>query len=125
MKTFIQSNPGLQSRFNRYFSFEHYQANELLEIFKGMAKKSDFILTEDATEKLNFIFEALYEKRNKTFGNARVVRNLFEQIIANQANRIIQLKDITKEILMSLEEQDIPEVNDTVKKIFVFQDEEK
>ena len=39
-KIFIQSNPGLQSRFNRYFSFEHYQANELLEIFKGMAKKS-------------------------------------------------------------------------------------
>ena len=120
MKTFIQSNPGLQSRFNRYFKFEHYTAQEMMDIFKGMAKKADFKLTTAAEEKLALIFAGLYEKRNSTFGNARVVRNIFEQCMAVQANRIITIKEITKDILMTLEVQDIPEVKETIQKVFVF-----
>jgi AAA+ superfamily predicted ATPase len=120
MKTFIQSNPGLQSRFNRYFRFEHYTPQEMMDIFKGIAKKADFALTADAEEKLQFIFDGLYEKRNSTFGNARVVRNIFEQVIAIQANRIVAIPEITKEILMALEEADIPEVKETIQKVFVF-----
>lgn len=121
MKKFIQSNPGLQSRFNRYFKFEHYTAQEMLDIYKGMAKKADYILTKKAEEKLSLIFAGLYEKRNSTFGNARVVRNIFEQCMAVQANRIIQIKEITKDILMTLEDTDIPEVKETIQKVFVFQ----
>lgn len=120
MKTFIQSNPGLQSRFNRYFKFEHYTPQEMMDIFKGIAKKADFILTPDAEKKLQLIFDGLYEKRNSTFGNARVVRNIFEQVIAIQANRMVLVKDITKEILMSLEVSDIPEAKETIAKVFVF-----
>ena len=124
METFIKSNPGLQSRFNRYFHFEHYQPQELLDIFKLFAKKADFTPNEDAEEKLLFIFETLYEKRHSTFGNARVARNLFEQCIERQANRIVSIAPLTEEILMTLTEDDIPPVNETVKKILVF-DEEK
>ena len=124
METFIKSNPGLQSRFNRYFHFNHYQPQELLDIFKLFARKADFKPDEDAEEKLLFIFETLYEKRHSTFGNARVARNLFEQCIERQANRIVSIAPLTEEILMTLTEEDVPPVNETVKKILVF-DEQK
>ena len=124
MKEFIKSNPGLQSRFNRYYTFDHYQGIELLEIFKLFANKADFILTEDAEEKLLDIFDRLYEKRHKGFGNARVVRNLFEKIIEKQANRIIQIPKLTKEILMNLTEEDIPAIKKTVEEIILFKEEE-
>lgn len=123
METFIKSNPGLQSRFNRYYTFDHYQGIELLDIFKLFANKADFVLTEDAADKLLEIFERLYEKRHKGFGNARVVRNLFEKIIERQANRIIAIPKLTKEILMNLTEEDIPPIKKTVEEIILFDDE--
>lgn len=125
MKIFIQSNPGLQSRFNRYFAFDHYNPTEMLEIFNLYAKKADFIVSEDAADKLSFIFEGLYERRNPSFGNARVVRNLFEQIIASQANRLVAITPITKDLLMRIEEPDVPEVKTSIKNLMVFDEEEK
>ena len=124
MKDFIQSNPGLQSRFNRYYSFDHYQPLELMDIFKMYATKADFVLSEDASDKMLEIFERLYEKRNKSFGNARVARNLFEKIIERQASRIVQIPKLTKEILMTIEEADIPEINKTVEEVLVFKENE-
>ena len=96
----------------------------MLDIFKLFANKADFKPDEDAEEKLMFIFETLYQKRHSTFGNARVARNLFEQCIERQANRIVSIAPLTEEILMTLTEDDIPPVSETVKKILVF-DEEK
>lgn len=126
MERFIQSNPGLQSRFNRYFTFDHYTGKELLDIFKLFARKADFKLTEDAEEKLSFIFDELYEKRTKTFGNARVARNIFEQCVERQANRIVHIAPLTEEILMTLTEKDIPPIKETIQKVLVFaQKEEK
>ncbi len=125
MQEFIQSNPGLQSRFNRYYKFDHYKGIELLDIFKLFARKADFILTEDAEEKLLDIFDRLYEKRHKGFGNARVVRNLFEKIIEKQANRIVKIPKLNKEILMSLTEEDIPPIKKTVEQIILFKDNKK
>lgn len=124
MQEFIQSNPGLQSRFNRYFKFDHFNAVALLDIFKLFAKKSDFKLTEDAEEKLKEILDRIYEKRHKGFGNARTIRNLFEKIIERQANRIISISPITEDILMTLTEDDIPEILKTVKEIILFEEEE-
>ena len=125
MKVFIQSNPGLQSRFNRYFAFDHYTPAEMMAIFNLYAKKADFIVNEDAAEKLSFIFEGLYERRNPAFGNARVVRNLFEQIIASQANRLVSITPITRDLLMRIEEPDVPEVQASIKNLMVFDEEEK
>ncbi len=120
MEEFIMSNPGIQSRFSRYYRFEHYPAVELLEIFKVFAGKSDFQLTKDAEEKLLEIFDRLYEKRHPSFGNARVARNLFEQIIERQATRIVSITPVTKELLMTIEEPDVPPIMKTVEDILVF-----
>ncbi|MFL1896856.1 AAA family ATPase [Aquimarina sp. 2-A2] len=121
MEEFIQSNPGLQSRFNRYFGFDHFSAEALLKIFKLIAAKGDFVLTKDAEEKLNAIIERLHEKRFKGFGNARVMRNLFEKIIERQANRIVSIAPLTEDILITLVEDDIPEILKTVKEIIPFE----
>jgi hypothetical protein len=125
MRTFIESNPGLQSRFNRYFTFNHYNGEEMLEIFKQFAHKSDFELTEDAEDKLSFIFDKLHEKRNRTFGNARVVRNIFEECVERQANRIVSIAPITTEILRTLTEADIPEMQEAIDMALVFGDAEQ
>ena len=125
MEDFIKSNPGLQSRFNRYFNFEHYKGYELLAIFKLFARKADFKLDEEAEEKLSFIFDELYEKRNKSFGNARVARNLLDECIRRQANRIVSIAPLTEEILMSLTEEDIPPIKETVRNILVFDPKKK
>jgi SpoVK/Ycf46/Vps4 family AAA+-type ATPase len=123
MEDFINSNPGLKSRFNRYFKFDHYNGKELLGIFKIFAKKADFELSEDAEDKLSFIFDGLYERRNPSFGNARAARNLFEQCITRQANRIVAVTPLTREVLVRLEEPDIPPIKETIDKIMVFKPE--
>ena len=125
MEEFIESNPGLQSRFNRYFTFDHYKPKELIAIFELFCNKNDFVLAEDAKEKMQFIFEKLYEKRHKSFGNARVARNLFEKIIEYQANRIVSITPLTEELLKTIVEEDIPPVNQTVEDYLRFQDEEE
>lgn len=123
MESFIKSNPGLQSRFSRYFEFDHFDPTSLLKIFQLYAKKADFLLTEDALDKLNEIIERIYLKRSDSFGNARTMRNLFEKITERQANRIVKQQNITKEMLIMLEEEDVPEVLKTVKEILVFEEE--
>ena len=120
MEIFIQSNPGLQSRFNRYLNFDHYKPDALLNIFELISKKADFVLTDDAQDKLSEIIRRVYEKRHKGFGNARTMRNLFEKIIERQANRIVNITPITEEILITITEEDIPEVLKTVKEISIF-----
>lgn len=120
MQLFIESNPGLRSRFNRYFHFDHFKPQQLYAIFEASCKKLDFVLTDDAIDKLNETFELLYEKRDDGFGNARVVRNLFEKCVQNQANRVIQVKSITKDVLRGLTEEDIPEPKETVDDVFFY-----
>lgn len=113
MRNFVESNPGLRSRFNRYFYFEHFTPTELLQIFESFCNKSDFILSDEAKEKLTDTFELLYSSKDESFGNARVVRNLFEKCIQNQVNRIVKLKKIGNKTLKELNEEDIPEPKET------------
>ena len=117
MKMFIESNHGLRSRFNRYFHFEHFTADQLMQIFEGYCKKGDFVLDKDAKEKVEDTLELLVDKRDDSFGNARVMRNLFEKIVQNQANRVIKSKKISKRMLKMFKENDIPEPNDTVAQV--------
>ena len=88
MKTFIDSNPGLKSRFNRYIEFEDYSAEEMLTIFKNLATKQNYTLSEESEKVLLGIFKDVKENEDNSFGNARGVRNLFEKTLVNQANRI-------------------------------------
>lgn len=117
MQLFIESNPGLKSRFNRYFHFQHFTPAELFQVFESFCKKSDFIVSVEAKEKLTDTFELLYSEKDETFGNARVVRNLFEKCVQNQANRIVKLKKINQKTLKIFLEEDIPEPKETQKRI--------
>lgn len=108
MATFIESNPGLESRFNRYFYFNDYKPEELLAILEKMCGKSHFKLSNEAREKLRSIFEDLYVNRDHNFGNARLIRNLFERMIERQANRLAVLTSLSDETLTTLLPEDIP-----------------
>ena len=108
MITFIDSNPGLQSRFNRYIHFPDYSAEELKQIFLLNANKNQYTLNEESLEKLDEIMSYAIEHKDKNFGNARFVRNLFEKSIQNQAMRLSSQTNITEEILSKLEAGDLP-----------------
>lgn len=124
LKYFVESNPGLRSRFNRYYMFNHFLPLQMLEIIKSYCKSADFILTVDASDKLMEIFERLYEKRDESFGNARVVRNIFERCIQNQANRLVNLPELNVNLLQTIEEVDIPEPNYMVNQVYFTKTEE-
>ncbi len=108
MKHFIDSNPGLKSRFSRYFFFDHYSPEELLHILKIFIKNTAMTLDADAEKKSLELFTDLHEKRNKAFGNGRLARNIFEKMIEQQANRIAGIAPLTNEILCTLKIEDVP-----------------
>jgi hypothetical protein len=114
MERFVESNPGLKSRFNRYFYFNNYTPAELVAIFNKMCRDSHFHPTEAANETLKTLLTGLYEQRDRTFGNARLVRNLFEKTIERQANRLAVMNDLTDEILTTILPEDIPAVETVV-----------
>jgi hypothetical protein len=109
MGRFIASNPGLESRFNRYFYFEDYTGDELMEIFESMCRKNGYSLTPESREAATILFRDLYEHRDETFGNARDVRNLFETALTRQANRLAHMKAPDREALMTLIPGDLEE----------------
>ncbi len=88
MKRFIDSNPGLQSRFNRYINFPDYTADELVDIFKMYMKRNQYTIADDAEELLVEKLNYAVEHKDRNFGNARYVRNVFEKAIQAQANRL-------------------------------------
>lgn len=107
MAEFIDSNPGLRSRFNKYINFEDYDDIELLEIFKLMCKHAGYIPTEDAIKHCAEVFEKKYQNRSKNFANAREIRNFFETAMMNQADRLFGKADVTNEELSTLELADV------------------
>ena len=112
MKEFINSNPGLKSRFNRFFYFEHYTPKELLQIFDVFRNASSFTVTGPARRAILNILTEFHAERDKTFGNGRFVRNLFERMVERQANRIARITPLTDTILCSLRKADIPPPED-------------
>lgn len=91
MTDFLNSNPGLRSRFNKFLYFADYTASERVEIFKGMAQKSGYKLTSSAIEFANSYFENQCKNADSSNANARGVRNFFEKAIVNQANRLASI----------------------------------
>ncbi len=94
MHRFISSNPGLSSRFSKYFEFKDYSGAELLEIFRGFCAKNGYRLDERAALVLGAEFKRLFESRDEHFGNARTARNIFERAINAQADRVAQQPEI-------------------------------
>lgn len=113
MEKFINSNPGLQSRFNKYFYFPDYNGEQLLYIFKGQCKKNGYALTEEAEAEAKAMFEELYENRGENFGNGRDVRNVFEDTVVRQSNRVAALDAPTKDDLMQFLPEDLRDADET------------
>ncbi len=107
MKQFIDSNPGLKSRFNRYFHFEDYSKQELMEIFQLLVKKHEYLIEGEAKNKVSDKVEEAIKNRDKHFGNARYVRNLFEKILENQALRLTAQDLSDRSSLQQILPQDI------------------
>jgi Holliday junction resolvasome RuvABC ATP-dependent DNA helicase subunit len=90
MESFIESNPGLRSRFTRFIDFPDYKPEELARIFSKMAEEDGYELGVGVEDAVRAILTREYDARTETFGNARLVRNLFEKALTAQANRLVK-----------------------------------
>jgi len=106
MDNFIHSNPGLESRFNRFLHFDDYTLDEMMQIFEMRCEKGCYELTEDARPLLREFIQ-LANTNSISFGNGRGVRNLFEQILVVQANRLATQENVSRENLMRITAADI------------------
>lgn len=110
MRQFIDSNPGLRSRFTRFFEFPDYTADELAEIFSEMAKRNDYDVLSAVKAKVVRIVEECLRTKPKNFGNAREIRKLHEEAVARQAARVDDLPSPTEKDMRRLSVKDIPNV---------------
>ncbi|MCR5156030.1 MAG: AAA family ATPase [Butyrivibrio sp.] len=109
MRKFIESNPGLKSRFNKYIEFPDYNIDELQQIFEMNCKKYDYRVDEDVMRQIRALITARKIENIDNFANAREVRNLFEEIITNQARRIAALENPSNEDMMTITLEDLKE----------------
>ena len=108
MSRFINANPGLKSRFNKYLHFDHYEPNELLEIFENICQQNQVSLKQSSKNVLLDRLTIAHNDKDKNFGNGRFVRNIFEKTIENQANRLTKLPKPSREEMASIVPEDIP-----------------
>ena len=106
MQNFINSNPGLKSRFSKFIHFEDYTPEEQLAIMEKMCGDQEYNMTPAAKEYALQHFQKRSELRDENFANARDVRNFLEHAITKQATRLIQIKNPTREQLLTLETED-------------------
>ncbi|HEY3542980.1 MAG TPA: AAA family ATPase [Gaiellaceae bacterium] len=109
MRRFLESNPGLRSRFAREIVFPDYATGDLLQITRGFARQNDYVLAPDAEDELRAIFGSV--ERGEGFGNARFARTLFEQALNTQALRLAQgdAASLGRDELMELHAADLRE----------------
>ena len=104
---FLDSNPGLRSRFNKFIFFADYTPEELLKILSSMCEKQEYKMTEAARSYALDYFTERVHSHSETFANAREVRNFMEHAIAHQASRIISLgNDVADDVLITFEKED-------------------
>lgn len=108
MENFLKVNPGLKSRFPNIIEFRDYKADELMEIAEVFYKNKGYVLRDSAKAKLKSILEDA--SKEEAFGNGRYVRNIFERSVNNQALRLSNDMDLTREELITIEAEDIERV---------------
>jgi len=106
MNDFLESNPGLRSRFTKFISFSDYNAEEMQQIFVRMIKKDGFNLAEDAKDVLMQLWNQAVTEDD--FGNGRGVRNVYEDVLTNQSTRVIRIANPSKDDLLMICKEDIP-----------------
>ncbi|MGI9070822.1 MAG: hypothetical protein ACR2JB_05710 [Bryobacteraceae bacterium] len=107
MRKFLESNPGLKSRFSKFIHFEDYTPEQMAEILRLFLKSAEYEASEDALAPALGLFSELYLKRDQHFGNARLVRNVFERIQQEHADRISGLENPDRNDLISIESADV------------------
>ena len=115
MEKFVNSNPGLKSRFNKYFFFADYTVEELMAIFKINCKKYEYQLDEEAEKAVLEKITVMEAEKGENFANARSVRNLFETIITNQATRVAGIENPTSDDIKLIKASDLEEEQENVK----------
>jgi Cdc6-like AAA superfamily ATPase len=106
MRKFLDSNPGLRSRFSKTIEFPDYSDDELMQIFESIGAEHHYALDDGARAAVKIYFAA--QERGPTFGNGRLARNLFEDCVARQANRIVTLATPSDHVLVTFVADDVP-----------------
>ncbi len=112
MNKFFESNPGLRSRFNTFIEFDDYSPDELEKILASMCMNNDYILDEEAKEKVHLYFEQQISTRDENFANGRLVRNLYDDLVMNHARRVINIANPGSAELSTIKLEDFPFVFD-------------
>jgi chromosomal replication initiation ATPase DnaA len=107
MDEFLNSNPGLRSRFNKFINFEDYTGEELMSIFESMCSKQDYKLDEEAHNYAVSYWNDRAANHDENFANAREVRNFMEKAISKQATRIVSMENIDIKSLETLTKSDL------------------
>lgn len=110
MHDFIDSNPGLKSRFTQTIHFEDYKPEELAQIFFNMAQSKKFVLSDETKSDVKTLFDSMFISRDKNFGNAREVRKVFDAAVERQSRRLMELiknPDIKQEMMFELTSEDL------------------
>ena len=111
MHDFIDTNPGLKSRFTQTIHFDDYTPDELTEIFLHLAKAKNFTVDDDTHAAIHRQFEQLYLRRDKNFGNAREARRIFNEAVERQSQRLVKLMGdpgFKESDMYSLTKEDLP-----------------
>lgn len=112
MEHMMDSNPGLKSRFKTKVNFPDYSETELCRIFVGLCRQYQYTLSQGAHQKAERLFSAMYEGRDKNFGNGRSVRNCFDRTVMNQAIRLDRERSFSRRQIELISEKDIPDISD-------------
>ncbi len=109
MQEFVDSNPGLRSRFNKYIFFKDYTGDQLFDIFLSMCKKQDYMPNEAGQEYAREYLTKRANSKDENFANAREARNYLERAISRQATRIVELDSVSDKQLKTLTKSDLEE----------------
>jgi AAA+ superfamily predicted ATPase len=109
MQKFIRANPGLESRFTRYITFEDYSVADLCQIFEKFCRDAEYSLSPSGRAWTSILFTIAHNERDERFGNARFVRNVFERALSLHSERLADMPEslITKEALVTLDGTDV------------------
>jgi stage V sporulation protein K len=110
MNYFLDSNPGLKSRFSTIIKFEDYTPEELEEIFKKQLLSFEYEIIPEALQKIREKIDEIHKAKGKNFSNARLIRNLFDQIVRKQSVRISNQSIVEKSQLVKIVLEDVLEI---------------
>ena len=106
MNKFFESNPGLKSRFNTFIEFDDYNSVEMDNILLSMCQSNDYVLDDEAKEKIHLYFEQQIASKDENFANGRLARNLYDDLVMNHARRVVKVDDPSSVDLSTIKAED-------------------